>query len=100
MREAALVPFWADLHGQSGETVGSTCLRAIRGATGKWTIEVEPGSITRDTRLVEDLRCDSLALVEIAEIVEERLVPLKIEDADLDDIRTVGEAVDYAVARL
>ena len=31
--------------GFAGETVGSTCARAIRGALGKWTIEVEPGSI-------------------------------------------------------
>ena len=63
-------------------------------------MEVEPGTVSRDTRLVEDLRCDSLALVEIAEIMEERLAPLRIEDADLDDIATVGQAVDYAVARL
>ncbi|MEP6471325.1 MAG: hypothetical protein ABJC28_04865 [Acidobacteriota bacterium] len=28
-----------------GETVGSTCARAIRGALGKWTIEAEPGSM-------------------------------------------------------
>lgn len=62
-------------------------------------MEVEPGTVTRDTRLVDDLRCDSIALVEIAEIVEERL-PVTIEDAALDDIRTVGEAVDYAVRRL
>lgn len=62
-------------------------------------MEVEPGTVTRESRLVEDLRCDSIALVEIADIVEERL-PLTIEDAALDDIRTVGEAVDYAVSRL
>lgn len=62
-------------------------------------MEVEPGTVTRDSRLVEDLRCDSIALVEIADIVEERL-PLTIEDAALDDITTVGEAVDYAVSRL
>ena len=31
--------------GFAGETVGSTCARAIRGALGKWTIDVEPGSI-------------------------------------------------------
>ena len=62
-------------------------------------MEVEPGSITRATRLVEDLRCDSLALVEIAEILEE-LLPVTIDDPDLDDISTVGEAVDYAAARL
>ena len=62
-------------------------------------MEVEPGTVTRDSRLVEDLRCDSIALVEIADIVEEQL-PVTIEDAALDDIRTVGEAVDYAVGRL
>ena len=67
-------------------------------------MEVEPGTVTRDSRLVEDLRCDSLALVEIVEIVEERLARahagFRIDDADLDDIATVGQAVDYAVARL
>jgi hypothetical protein len=32
--------------GYAGETVGSTsCVRAIHGVTGKWTIEVEPGAI-------------------------------------------------------
>jgi acyl carrier protein len=63
-------------------------------------MEVEPGSVTRESRLVEDLRCDSIALVEIAEIVEERIGDgFHIEDAALDDITTVGEAVEYAVAR-
>ena len=72
-------------------------LKVLRDAISE-VMEVEPGSITRDSRLVEDLRCDSIALVEIAEIVEERL-PVTIADPDLDSIRTVGEAVDYVVAR-
>ncbi len=65
-------------------------------------MEVEPGTVTRGSRLVEDLRCDSLALVEIADIIEERLAQnaFRIADADLDEIATVGEAVDYALARL
>lgn len=43
--------------GFAGETVGSTCARAIRGATGKWTIEVEPGSIRiRNVKSGETLR--------------------------------------------
>ena len=62
-------------------------------------MEVDPVSVTRATRLVEDLRCDSLALCEIAEIVEERLPTLRIEDADLDDMTTVGDTVDYVLAR-
>ena len=43
--------------GFMGETVGSTCARAIRGALGKWTIEVEPGSIRiRNVKSGETLR--------------------------------------------
>jgi hypothetical protein len=40
-----------------GETVGSTCVRAMRGAMGKWTIEVEPGSMRiRNVESGETLR--------------------------------------------
>lgn len=68
-------------------------------------LEVDPAGVGRDTRFVEDLAADSLALVEIVEIVEETLAPrarpgFHIEDADLDGLATVGEAVDYALARL
>ncbi|HVF20042.1 MAG TPA: phosphopantetheine-binding protein [Mycobacteriales bacterium] len=68
-------------------------------------LEVDPASVGRDTHLAGDLHADSLALVEIVEIVEEQLLPLarpgfRIDDDDLDEIETVGQAVDYAVARL
>ena len=68
-------------------------------------LEREPASVTRETRLREDLQADSLALVEIVEIVEESLAPqaragFHIEDEDLDGLTTVGEAVDYALERL
>jgi hypothetical protein len=43
--------------GFAGETVGTTCARAIRGAIGKWTIEVEPGSMRiRNSKSGETLR--------------------------------------------
>ncbi|MEX2289681.1 MAG: phosphopantetheine-binding protein [Mycobacteriales bacterium] len=68
-------------------------------------LERDPASVDRATRFREDLEADSLALVEIVEIVEEELAPraragFHIEDEDLDALTTVGEAVDYAVARL
>ena len=68
-------------------------------------LEVDPAAVGRGTRLVDDLHADSLALVEIVEIVEEQLLPIarpgfRIEDEDLDVIESVGDAVDYAVARL
>lgn len=31
--------------GFTGETVGSSCVRAIRGSVGKWILNLEPGSI-------------------------------------------------------
>ncbi|MDQ2969712.1 MAG: hypothetical protein M3R62_00750 [Acidobacteriota bacterium] len=40
-----------------GETSGSSCAFALRGATGKWTVELEPGSILlRDAKSGETLR--------------------------------------------
>lgn len=68
-------------------------------------LERDPSTVTRDTRFKQDLEADSLALVEIVEIVEEELAPqarpgFHIEDEDLDALTTVGEAVDHAVARL
>jgi hypothetical protein len=43
--------------GFAGETLGSSCALAIRGATSKWTIETEPGSIRlRDAKTGETLR--------------------------------------------
>ena len=79
-------------------------LGVVRSAVAT-VLERDPSSVGRDTRFREDLQADSLALVEIVEIVEEALTPLArpgfhIEDEDLDGLSTVGDAVDYAVARL
>ena len=67
-------------------------------------LERDPAQIDRDTAFAE-LHADSLALVEVAEIVEERLAPLApagfhIPDEDLERLATVGDAVDFAMARL
>lgn len=62
-------------------------------------LEVPASSVLREQRFAEDLSADSLALVEIIDILEERL-GLSIADQDLDDLTTIGEAVDYALARL
>jgi acyl carrier protein len=67
-------------------------------------LEVDPATVDRGTAF-EALDADSLALVEVAEIVEESLAPVAgngfhIPDADLEALTTVGDAVDYALARL
>ena len=47
---------------------------------------------------------DSLALIELVEALEEELgersVGFRIEDDDLEDLKTVRDAVDYVIARL
>ena len=67
-------------------------------------LERDPNSVTWDSDFA-DLQADSLALVEVAEIVEERLAPyahdgFRIPDDELERLRTVGEAVTLALARL
>ena len=79
-------------------------LAVVQGAVAT-VLELDPSTVTRETSFRDDLRADSLALVEIVEIVEESLAPrarpgFHIEDDDLDRLATVGEAVDYALARL
>ena len=63
-------------------------------------LEVDPAGIDRASTLAE-LHVDSLALVEMAEILEERFAPaLRIPDSDLEALRTIGDTVDLTLARL
>jgi acyl carrier protein len=67
-------------------------------------LEIDEARVTREARFAEDLEADSLALIELVEALEEELgertVGFSVDDEDLADLRTVGEAVDYVVARL
>ncbi len=67
-------------------------------------LEVEPTSINEGDSFADDLDADSLALIELVEALEEELgersVGFRIEDEDLEDLKTVRDAVDYVVAKL
>jgi acyl carrier protein len=67
-------------------------------------LEVEPSSINEGDSFADDLDADSLALIELVEALEEELgersVGFRIEDEDLEDLKTVRDAVDYVVAKL
>jgi len=67
-------------------------------------LEIDEAAITRAARFRDDLDADSLALIELIEVLEaelgERTVGFSVDDEDLADLHTVGEAVDYLVARL
>ncbi len=67
-------------------------------------LEIEPSTIAESSSFAEDLNADSLALIELVEALEEELgertVGFRIEDEDLEDLRTVRDAVDYVHAKL
>ena len=67
-------------------------------------LEIEPSSINEGDSFTDDLEADSLALIELVEALEEELgersVGFRIEDEDLEDLKTVRDAVDYVVAKL
>ena len=67
-------------------------------------LEIDPSTISEGQSFVDDLDADSLALIELVEALEEtlneRTVGFRIEDEDLEDLKTVRDAVDYVHARV
>jgi acyl carrier protein len=67
-------------------------------------LEIEPASINEGDSFRDDLDADSLALIELVEALEEELgertVGFRIDDDDLEDLKTVRDAVDYVLARV
>ena len=67
-------------------------------------LEIDADSIKESDSFVDDLDADSLALIELVEALEEeigeRTVGFRIEDEDLEDLKSIRDAVDYVVARL
>ena len=67
-------------------------------------LEIDPSSISEGQSFVDDLDADSLALIELVEALEEELgdrhVGFRIEDEDLEDLKSVRDAVDYVYERI
>ncbi len=67
-------------------------------------LEIDPSSISEGQSFTDDLEADSLALIELVEAIEEAMSDqvegFRIEDDDLEDLKTVRDAVDYVVAKL
>ena len=67
-------------------------------------LEIDASGITEGQSFADDLEADSLALIELVEALEEELsersVGFRIDDEDLEDLKTVRDAVDYVVGRL
>lgn len=78
----------------SAGPTGSSLLDLVRSAVAT-VLEVPSGSLDADTRLVDDLGVDSLAMIEIVEIVEEQLhadgCDVRIDDDLLARMQTLAD---------
>jgi acyl carrier protein len=57
-------------------------------------LEVPPDKVKPEATFAEDLKADSLAVVELVLALEEQF-KLEIPDEDTEKIKTVGDAINY-----
>jgi acyl carrier protein len=93
----------AETHVERGPLDRSQVFELIRDRLAD-ILEIEPSAIAEGSSFSDDLDADSLALIELVEALEEELgersVGFRIDDEDLEDLKTVRDAVDYVVGRL
>jgi acyl carrier protein len=93
----------AETHVEHGDVSRAEVFGIIRDRLAD-ILEIEPDTIAEGQSFVDDLGADSLALIELVEAIEEELgertVGFRIEDEDLEDLKTVRDAVDYVYARV
>lgn len=67
-------------------------------------LEVDQSSINEGDSFAEDLHLGSLELIELVEAIEEEFAEqrsdFRIEDEDLEELKSVRDAVDYVIARI
>jgi acyl carrier protein len=74
----------------------SDALTALRTAAVD-VLSVQPEQVTETASFADDLEADSLDLVELVMSLEDTL-DVKIEEDDLAEVKTVGDAVDLILA--
>lgn len=93
----------AETHVQKGPIKRTEIYELIRDRLSE-ILEIESTEVTENKSFVEDLDADSLALIELVEALEEELgersVGFHIEDEDLEDLKTVRDAVDYVATKV
>lgn len=67
-------------------------------------LEIDPSKISENSSFAEDLNADSLALIELVEAIEDEFSKganaFRIEDDELEDLKTMRDAVNYVVDKL
>jgi acyl carrier protein len=93
----------AETHVEQGPMSRQAVFELIRDRLAE-ILEIDPAGIKEGDSFSDDLEADSLALIELVEALEEELgertVGFRIDDEDLEDLKTVRDAVDYVHGRL
>jgi len=93
----------AETHVEQGPLDRAAIVSLVRERLAE-ILELEPASINEGDSFADDLDADSLALIELVEAIEEELsertVGFRIDDEDLEDLKSVRDAVDYVHSRL
>src|SRR4051794_17544518 len=93
----------AETHVERGELDRQAVFELIRDRLAD-ILQIEPAQISESSSFSDDLDADSLALIELVEALEEELsertVGFRIDDEDLEDLKTVRDAVDFVTAKL
>lgn len=88
----------------SGAALDRAAVLGIVKASLADILEIEASTISEGQSFADDLEADSLALIELVESLEEefaeRSIEFRIEDEDLEDLKTVRDAVDYVYERV
>jgi acyl carrier protein len=71
----------------------------VRALVAEQLPDVDKSSITLASSFEDDLRADSLALVELLMAIEEKFDLPDIPEEDADKIKTVGDVVSYIESR-
>jgi acyl carrier protein len=61
-------------------------------------LSVDPDQVTEEARFKEDLEADSLDLVELVMALEESF-DISVPEEELENVTTVGQAVDLVMAK-
>jgi acyl carrier protein len=61
-------------------------------------LQVNPGKVTPEARLIDDLNADTLDLIELVFALEEDL-GIEIPDKEADKFITVKDIIDYCISQ-
>jgi acyl carrier protein len=82
-----------------GETVDSDAAFETFRECAVEVLQVPADKITKDAKFADDLDADSLDLVELVMALEEKF-DITVEETELEDITTVGQAFDLISSKL